>query len=365
VAVQLYQSGEDGTSSTSIVRKEFNFDKSQSTLKLYKDRVLGVGAYGMVCEAKYGNFTCAAKFIYSLLKSDVKSERFQKECSLLRALRHPNIVQFFGVGQDPDSGDPVLLMEILDKDLTQTLKTYAGALPLHMEVNICHNVAQALAYLHSNRIVHCNLSSSHVLLVGSTLKAKICSFGSAIVLTVDSDKQHLDAFPGTILYMPPEAMTVDPKYNENLDSFSFGVLTVEILTRLVPQPHNRQDHIKKIALEHPLRKTALDCLEVKASLRPSAIRLCTTMEKIKESQAYQKSEALAATLGRQQIAPALTEYTSAQKLKIQDKPQVKRQPVITQYPPREGSNQLHDQGICFIFILIDTHLDSAWRCVLY
>jgi hypothetical protein len=34
VAVQLYQSGEDKTSSTCIVRKEFNFDKSQPTLKL-------------------------------------------------------------------------------------------------------------------------------------------------------------------------------------------------------------------------------------------------------------------------------------------------------------------------------------------
>jgi serine/threonine protein kinase len=312
----------------------------------------------MVCAAKYGHFTCAAKFIYSLLKSHVNSERFQKECSLLRALRHPNIVQYFGIGQDPDSGDPVLLMEMLDKDLTQTLKTYAGTLPLHTEVNICHDVAQALAYLHSNRIVHCNLSSSNVLLVGSTLKAKICSFGSAIVFSVDSDKQHLDAFPGTLPYMPPEAMTDDPKYNEKLDSFSFGVLTVEILTRLYPEPHYRQDHIKKISLEHPLRKTALDCLEVKASLRPSAIQLCTTMEEIKESRAYQESEAVATTSGRLQIAPALAEehlYASTQKLEIQ--PQVERQPVITQYPPREGSNQ----GMILFYI----YLDSAWRWVSY
>jgi serine/threonine protein kinase len=315
----------------------------------------------MVCAAKYGHFICAAKFIHPVLKNDVISERFQKECSLLRALRHPNIVQFFGVGQDPDSGDPVLLMKILDKDLTQTLKTCTSALPLHIEVNICHDVAQALAYLHSNRIVHCNLSSNNVLLVGNALKAKICDFGSATVLAlaVDPNKQQLIAFPGTLPYMPPEAMTDDPKYNEKLDSFSFGVLTVEILTRLYPDPHNRQDHMEMIALEHPLRKTALDCLEVKASLRPSAIQLCAAMEEIKESQAYQESEALAATPGRLQIAPALA---AAQKLEIQDKPQMERQPVITQYPPREGSNQLHDQGICFVFILI-LHGDGLPYCM--
>lgn len=82
----------------------------------------------------------------------------------------------------------------------------------------------------------------------------------------------------------------------------------------------------------PLRKIALDCLEVEASLRPSAIRLCAMMEDIQESQAYQGSEALAATPGRLQIAPALTEddlnldnTTSAQTLEIQDKPQVSGQ----------------------------------------
>ena len=309
VAVQLYQSGENETASTctSIIRKEFNFDKSQPTLKLYKDRVLGTGAYGMVCAAKYGHFTCAAKFIHPIIKSDVNSERFQKECSLLRALRHPNIVQYFGVGKDPESGDPVLLMEMIDKDLTQTLKVSTSALPLHVEVNICLDVSQALAYLHSNSIIHCNLSSSNVLLVGNALKAKICDFGSAtaLVLPIDPNKRHLEAIPGTLPYMPPEAMPGDPKYDEKLDSFSFGVLTVEILTRLYPDPSSRQDHIEMIASEHPLRKIALDCLEVEASLRPSAIRLCAMMEDIQKSQAYQESEALAATPGRLQNSPCL------------------------------------------------------------
>ena len=150
-------------------------------------------------------------------------------------MRHPNIiVQYFGVGTDPDSGDPVLLLEMLDKDLNQTLEVSTSALPFHIEVNICCDVAQALAYLHSNRIVHCNLSSSNVLLVGNALKAKICDFGSATVLAlpVDPSKKHLDSFPGTAPYMPPEAMTHDPKYDEKLDCFSFGVLIVEILTRL-------------------------------------------------------------------------------------------------------------------------------------
>lgn len=103
--------------------------------------------------------------------------------------------------------------------------------------------------------------------------------------------------------MPPEAMTDEPKYNEKLDTFSFGVLTVEILTCLYPEPDSRQKHIEKIASEHPLRKTALDCLEVKASLRPSAIWLCATMEEIKESRAYKDSDALASAQERPVLLP--------------------------------------------------------------
>ena len=334
VAIQLYQSGEDEMPS-SIIRKNFNFDKSRPTLELYKDQVLGTGAYGMVHRAKYGHFYCAAKFYHPMIKSEWNSRRFQKECSILRALRHPNIVQYFGVGQDPESGDPVLLMEMLDSDLTNFLKACTSGLSLHVEVNICHDVAQALSYLHSNRVVHCNLSSNNVLLMGNALKAKICDLGSATILAVDpSIQQQLTAVPGTLPYMPPEAMTDKPKYNEKLDIFSFGVLTIEILTRLYPEPESRQKHIEKVASEHPLRKTALDCLEVKASLRPSAIWLCASLEEVKESQAYKDSDALAVAPGRLQLAPApalieedssLDDAASAQKPEIQDKPSVSGQ----------------------------------------
>ena len=65
VAVQLYQSGDNETASISIVRKEFDCDKSQPTLELYKDRDIGRGAYIWNGCAKYGHFTCACCQMYS------------------------------------------------------------------------------------------------------------------------------------------------------------------------------------------------------------------------------------------------------------------------------------------------------------
>ena len=82
-----------------------------------------------------------------------------------------------------------------------------------------------------------------MLLMGNALKAKICDFGSAIiVLDLDPDHQLLIAGPGTFVYMPPEATRKDnPKNIEKLDSFSFGVLTIEILTRSVfPEPDSQR-----------------------------------------------------------------------------------------------------------------------------
>ena len=298
VAIQLYESGKHVTSS-SIVRKRFNFDKSRPSLQLYKDQVLGIGSYGTVCRAKYNGFICAAKFLHPIFKInvgfDIFSERFQQECSLLSALRHPNIVQYFGVGQDPESGDPVLFMELIEgKDLTQFLKASLTTLPFHVEVNICHDVAQALAYLHSNKVIHSNLSSCNVLLMGSALKAKVCDFGSATVLNHHPTyHQSLTVCPGTPVYMPPEAFGNNPKYNVKLDSFSFGVLTVEVLTRLFPEPESqdRQKHISRIDPQHPLLEIALDCLKDNDGLRPSAGELCERIESLKVSQAYRDSEA--------------------------------------------------------------------------
>ena len=45
--------------------------------------------------------------------------------------------------------------------------------------------------------------------------------------------------PGTDVYMPPEAVRVQPVYSEKVDCFSIGVITVHILSRQFPKPRDR------------------------------------------------------------------------------------------------------------------------------
>ena len=42
--------------------------------------------------------------------------------------------------------------------------------------------------------------------------------------------------PGTDVYMPPEAVDESAMYTEKSDCFSFGVIVLQMLTRLFPKP---------------------------------------------------------------------------------------------------------------------------------
>ncbi len=54
--------------------------------------------------------------------------------------------------------------------------------------------------------------------------------------------------PGTDVYMPPEAVQDKPVYTEKIDCFSFGVVTLQILTQEFPKPGDQQ---KEIQIENP------------------------------------------------------------------------------------------------------------------
>ena len=60
-----------------------------------------------------------------------------EECEFLSALQHPNIVQYLGVHEDPDTRQPLLLMELMnDENLTKFLDNSPSLLPFHVEVNM-------------------------------------------------------------------------------------------------------------------------------------------------------------------------------------------------------------------------------------
>ena len=288
-------------------------------IQIVKTSSLGVGSYGAVYRALCDELSCAAKVIHPTLFETHDPgarkimERFEQECRFLSGVRHPNIVQYLGVSRDPESGLPVLLMELMDSSLTQFLEQCEESLPFHIQVNLCHDIALALAYLHSNGIIHRDLSSNNVLLIGPGYRAKVTDFGMSKLADANLHMTPMTMCPGTLAYMPPEALDDPPVYTLNLDCFSFGVLDIQILTRQFPEPsqrfktieisdqrvpdgsvkvpvpevERRQYHINLVNPTHPLLPIALNCLKNRE--RPSAQELCHRLAALKEAPHYGES----------------------------------------------------------------------------
>ena len=226
------------------------------------------------------------------------------------------------MGAVPQTSHPILVMELMERNLTQFLEEADHDISIHLQVNLCLDISFALAYLHSQQIVHGHLTSNNVLLVGTT--AKVADFGISKLLDTQSSGTH------NALYLPPEARVSHREFSEKSDIFSLGVLTVQIitreaptLTREVPTPSTReqqldvislgvqvvqivmpipqqqpaplsevdrrQQHIQKIASTHPLRDIALQCLKDTAMERPTAKKVITKLTAVKYHPQYEDS----------------------------------------------------------------------------
>ena len=290
-------------------------------VRIIKTSSLGVGSYGAVYRSLCDELPCAAKILHPTLfeTNDPGTrkimERFEQECQFLSGVRHPHIVQYLGVSRDPESGLPVLLMELMDSSLTRFLEQSEEPLPFHTQVDICHGMALALAYLHSNGIVHRDLSSNNVLLIGPGNRAKVTDFGMSKLADANPRMTPMTMCPGTLAYMAPEALKDPPVYSNKLDCFSFGVLGVQTIIRQFPDPsvrfrmiditdpripsgtvdvpvpevERRQSHIDLVDPTHPLLAVALDCLKDRDRERPSAQELCNRLAALKDIPQYGES----------------------------------------------------------------------------
>ena len=238
------------------------------SVQLHKHNILGIGSYGFVCNALCDDLPCAAKILHPTLFNPMQMkpqkqtkyeqqrehrqpiQRFLKECELMSEIRHPNIVQYLGLHKDPETCLPVLLMELMSDNLTHFLECLHDPVPYHVQVNFCHDIALAISYLHSNGIIHRDLSSNNVLLCVGNMKVKVTDFGMVALSDLNPHTAcgSFTKCPGTDAYMPPEAVKDPPVYTAKIDSFAIGTLIIQILTRCFPKPGDRHRSIK---IQHP------------------------------------------------------------------------------------------------------------------
>ena len=269
---------------------------------------LGAGAYGSVERVKIeGAMYAAKKFTVKIcMNHDEFYKKFFSEFRILFSLRHCNIVQYQGVSFLPDSQLPALVMEQLQTNLHDYLlnPSYAN-LPLTTKVSILQDIARGLAYLHNHKpaVIHRDLSAKNVLL-SSEMVAKISDFGNSRIVDIDpalsSEFKSTTHVPGTVIYMPPEACSDHAKFNEKLDIFSFGHLTLFTVTQVFPcvllpvyddenscyhnEVERRQTYINLLEQQldgnHDLIQLIKQCLHNSPTVRPTANYIVRILEQL-------------------------------------------------------------------------------------
>jgi len=212
-------------------------------------RELGRGSYGRVVEVKVCNTSCAAKEVHSILLENATAENrrikqlFLAECYNCSRIHHPNVVQTIGVYYpSPDTELPWLVMELMETSLNDFLiDRQKGEVTFSTKVSILVDISKGLQYLHSQDILHRDLSSNNVLLA-KDLVAKIADLGMAKV--VKQSKQFtkqspLTKIPGTPAFMPPETLDTE-RYGKPVDVFSLGCVSCHVMSHLWPQPKELQ-----------------------------------------------------------------------------------------------------------------------------
>lgn len=259
----------------------------------------GEGSYAVVVEFTYHGLKCAGKKLHRQLWNSNPEEReqllrrFEDECEILSTTRHPNIVQFLGVGFERMSNTtvPILVMEFLETTLTACLRTN-GILPVEISYSITSDVATALCYLQGQAIpiIHRDLTANNVLLTVD-MRAKISDLGMAKILNLSAaERMQMTTCPGTQSYMPPEALSSgNAYYGCSIDIFAFGVLVhlfcgewplpgeanrVDSLdpNKLVPltEAERRGKFFDILGSYHPLNGLIRQCLSNHPPYRPTA-----------------------------------------------------------------------------------------------
>ena len=150
-------------------------------------KIIGEGAFGFVEKVKVNGKICAGKHFKD--DRNYNEKTFRKEFKIVQELKHDHIVYYYGYHILPRRSQrnksPVLIMECLETNLHDFLLIESHHdLPLAKKVDLLCGIAQGLNYLHSNSIIHRDLTATNVLL-DSRAVPKISDFGNSCVTGTD------------------------------------------------------------------------------------------------------------------------------------------------------------------------------------
>lgn len=212
-------------------------------------------SYSKVYEGVYSGTHVSVKVIFCHLSS-VALSQFIKESSIMKQLRHPNIVLFIGSTANPQKlyivtelmprGSVHQIYSNLQRE--QVIKEH-----LKLSVKIGLDGAKGMEYLHSldPPLLHRDLKSTNVY-VNIYWQAKIADFG----LSCFYDNKRILSQCGSPLWVSPEILK-GLRYNEKCDVYSFGIILWEIMAWSEPFPNQDPFTVMNLVSENKIKPDSI------------------------------------------------------------------------------------------------------------
>lgn len=199
-----------------------------------------LGTYGVVYRGK--NKETGQVVALKRIKIDDDNEGIPcsavREISLLKELKHPNIVQLIDILQSEKK--LTLVFEYLESDLKKFLDTnvatnskktgedyYYGEAEGEVIKSFLYQLLKGVAYIHSKLVLHRDLKPQN-LLISRQGQLKIADFGLARPFGAPVRGYSHEVV--TLWYRPPDVLLGSKYYSTSIDMWSIGCIFAEMVT---------------------------------------------------------------------------------------------------------------------------------------
>ena len=175
----------------------------------------------------------AIKVLRPDLAAALGPERFLREIRIAANLNHPHILALFDSGEA--DGFLYYVMPYIKGQTLRDRIDKEGELPVPETVRIIREVVDALAFAHSEGVVHRDIKPDNVMLTGG--HAVVADFGIAKAVSESTGRGNVTTAGvalGTPAYMAPEQAAADPQIDHRADIYAIGTLAYELLTGRTP-----------------------------------------------------------------------------------------------------------------------------------
>lgn len=183
---------------------------------------IGEGSTGVVCiatERVSGRQVAVKKMD---LRKQQRRELLFNEVVIMRDYHHPHIVDMYDSFLVND--ELWVVMEFLEGGALTDIVTHSR-LDEEQIATVCRACLKALAFLHSNGVIHRDIKSDSILLSHDG-KVKLSDFGFCAQVTAELPKRK--SLVGTPYWMAPEVISRLP-YGPEVDIWSLGIMMIEMV----------------------------------------------------------------------------------------------------------------------------------------